>query len=160
MLSQKFKNKPHLNAVREEELDVLEIAGITGIEVLKLIDTISICKSSGMDDVSSKVIKDFMTILVHEFTFLYNRILESGIFPDRWKIVPVTPIPKVTNATNPTDLRPISLSIPGKLLTKMSSPSTNTNFLDDIILNTKTSIVAYLDFQKAFDMIDHDISLA
>ena len=130
-----------------------------------------------------------MTILVREITYLYNRILQTGVFPDRWKIASVTPIPKVANAKSPTDLRPISLlPIPGKLLEKLitskiqnylenknsfgdnqngirkgkSTSSALTTFLDDIIsgLNdSKTSIVAYLDFQKAFDTINHKILL-
>ena len=130
-----------------------------------------------------------MTIAIREITFLYNKILTTGIFPDIWKIATITPIPKVTNASSPTDLRPISLlPIPGKLLEKhitvkmenfledknylvpnqngfrkgKSTSSALTTFLDDIILNlndSKTSIVAYLDFQKAFDTINHTILL-
>ena len=110
-------------------------------------------------------------------------------FPDKWKVATVTPIPKVTNATNPTDLRPISLlPIPGKLIENhitvkiqnfleninyftdkqngfrkgKSTSCALTNFLDDVILNinsSKTNIVAYLDFQKAFDTINHNILL-
>ena len=87
--------------------------------MLKLIDSISIYKSSCIDNVSSRVLKDFLTLANRELTNLYNSILETGIFPDKWKIATVTPIPKVANATNPSDLRPISLlPVPGKLLEK------------------------------------------
>ena len=169
--------------------DCLTVYDISLIEVLKLINTISMYKSSGLENVSSKVVKDFMTIAIREITFLYNRILTTGIFPDKWKIATITPIPKVTNASSPTDLRPISLlPIPGKLLEKhitvkmqnfledkndlvpnqngfrkgKSTSSALTTFLDNIILNlndSKTSIVAYLDFQKVFDTINHTILL-
>ena len=96
---------------------------------------------------------------------------------------------KVANATNSTDLRPISLlPIPGKLIEKFvtvkiqffledknyftdkqngfrkgkSTSGALTNFLDDIITNmndSKMCVVAYLDFQKAFDTINHNILL-
>ena len=86
-------------------------------EVLKLVDTISINKSSGIENVSSRVIKDFLPS--REITQLYNNILTSGIFPNKWKVATVMPIPKVTLAIDPTDLRPISLlPVPGKLLEK------------------------------------------
>ena len=112
-LATKFRNNvPKFVAVADEHhngQDGLNINVITQIEVIKLIDTISMNKSSGMDNVSSR-----------ELTHLYNRILTTGIFPDKWKIAMVTPIPKVSNATSPTDLRPISLlPVPGKLIEKV-----------------------------------------
>ena len=146
-------------------------------------------KSSGLEDVSSKVLKDFLTLALREITMLYNRIIVTGIFPDKWKIATVTPIPKIQNASNPTELRPISLlPVPGKLLEKFiskkltiyleenkyftenqfgfrknkSTSSALTTVLDDVIdqLNeAKVNIVAYLDFQKAFDTINHGLLL-
>ena len=165
--------------------DRLELRHITQIETLKLIDHISIHKSSGMDNVSGRVMKDFLVTASREITLLYNNILDSGIFPDKWKIATVTPIPKVSNATNPSDLRPISLlPIPGKLLEKYislnienfletnnfftdsqngfrkgkSTSSAMAKFLDDLLdgLNdSHTCIAAYLDVRKAFDTINH-----
>ena len=105
---------------------MLEVDPITAPEVLKSISQISMYKSSGMVDVSSRVLKDFLTLAVCEVTILGNDVIALGIFPDKWKITTVTPIPKVPNAENPTDLRPISLlPIPGKLIGKHL-----TNFLE------------------------------
>ena len=122
-----------------------------------------------------------------EFTLLFNKIIESGIFPDKWKIATVTPIPKVTSASEPTDLRPISLlPVPGKLLEKYITAKISTflennnyfaynqngfrkgkstanavsTFLDDVVTDLnggKINLAVYLDVKKAFDTIDHEI---
>ena len=166
------------------EVDPLKINNIDRVEVLKLIDSISIYKSSGIDNVSSKVLKDFMVLANREFTHLYNNILATGIFPDKWKIGTVTPIPKVSTATSPSDLRPISiLPLPGKLFEKFitkkienfftehqngfrkgkSTTNAMSCFMDDIESNlndSKVCLAAYLDVRKAFDTINHEILLA
>ena len=61
----------------EQELQYLNI---TQVEVLKLIDTISMYKSSGMYNISSRVIKDFLNLVSREITVLYNLVLDTGVF--------------------------------------------------------------------------------
>ena len=188
-LDRKFKTQAVEYVGGPEKGDDFNLVNIAPQEVLKLVNTISMYKSSGIDDISSRVIRDFMFLTVREFAHLFNLIISTGSFPDKWKIATVTPIPKVTNAIHPTDLRPISLlPIPGKLLEKYiteqtvaylerknflkenqsgfrkgkSTAHSMTNFLDDIVTNlncSETSIVAYLDFQKAFDTINHQLLL-
>ena len=103
-LARNFKGKPLTLGPPAPDTELLNIREITQMEVIKLIDTISVSKSSGLDNVSSRVIKDFLSLASKEVTALYNRILRSGIFPDKWKIATVTPIPKVSNATNRMNL--------------------------------------------------------
>ena len=191
-LASKFRSntqEPPVVDVAPDDVPTLTVRNITQVEVLKLIDTISMYKSSGMDNVNSRVLKDFLQLGSREVTHLYNRILDTGVFPDKWKVATITPIPKVPNATSPTDLRPISLlPIPGKLLEKFitvkiqsyledknffvgaqngfrkgkSTSAALTSFLDDVIgdLNeSRTNVVTYLDFQKAIDTINHRILL-
>ena len=170
--------------------DKLNIDGISQPEVLKLVSTISVYKSSGIEDVSSRVLKNFLELANREITALYNNVLNSGIFPDKWKIATVTPIPKVPHASNPTDLRPISLlPVPGKLLekyitTKIESYLEGKNFFTDSqngfrkgrstadamssyldallddLNKAKTGLAVYLDVRKAFDTINHKILMA
>ena len=110
---------------------MLELEHITQPEVIKLFGTISVNKSSGIDIISSRVLKDFLTLASREVTLLYNNIIDSGIFPDKWTIAMVTPIPKISCAVNLTDLRTISLlPIPGKLLEKYLTLNIET-YLED-----------------------------
>ena len=118
---------------------------------------------------------------LHNYTIIYQ--IDSGIFPDEWKIATVTPIPKVSNATDPSDLRPISLlPVVGKLLEKYitsqierylffydnqnrfrkgkSTAKALSSFLDDTITSlnyNETCVAAYSDVRKAFDTINHNI---
>ena len=129
-LDAKFKKKAQMPKSAEVELDGFEIDHISPQDVVRLINSISMYKSSGIDDISSRVVKDFMYLALREMSCLYNLIIYTGIFPDKWKIASVTPIPQVANAANPTDLRPISLlPVPGKLLEKYISDKIY-NFLE------------------------------
>lgn len=42
-------------------------------------------------------------------SYIINRYLTTGIFPDDWKVARVTPIYKDDNKTNPNNYRPISV---------------------------------------------------
>ena len=186
-LARKFDGDILVIEAYDDQVPRLEIPPITQVEILKLIDTISVYKSSGLDNISSRVLKDFMYLARGEFTLLFNKIIESGIFPDKWKIATVTPIPKVTCASEPTDLRPISLlPVPGKLLEKYITAKISTflennnyfahnqngfrkgkftanavsTFLDDVVTDLnggKINLAVYLDFKKAFDTFEHEI---
>ena len=68
------------------------------------IQKIKTYKSSGMDTISSRILKDAMTHLHKEFTHLYNISVDHSSFPDDWKIATVIPIPKVSNPDNPNEL--------------------------------------------------------
>ena len=61
MKSSKYKknpqNPPVVGAAQCDGFDKLSVNNITQVEVLKLIDTISMYKSSGMDNVNSRVLK-------------------------------------------------------------------------------------------------------
>ena len=175
-----YGNRPD-HGPPDPNLDVLDIGNITQVEVLQLIDTVSVSKSSGLDNISSRFSKDFLRLAAKEVTQLYNDILGSGVFLDKWKIATVTPIPKVSNATEPNELRPISLlPIPGKRLEKhvtieiqnylknnnlfvenqngfrwgKSTASALARFLDDIVNDVNDAKT-----WKPFDTLNHEILL-
>lgn len=120
-LAEKFNNQINnvtTNPCGEHKADsMLHFSPITSTALLKQVKAINICKSSGIDGINSRQIKDAMTFLLNEFTFLLNLSLNTGTVPDEWKTATVIPIPKTKNPSNVTDLRPISLlPLPGKIL--------------------------------------------
>ena len=90
-------------------------------EVQELIKEICITKSSAVEGLSTRLIKDAFEVISFELTYLYNSCLQNGMFPAIWGISKVTPIPKTkANSTKPGDWRPISqICIAGKLLEKI-----------------------------------------
>lgn len=75
--------------------------------------------SSAIRGLSGRLLKDAMSIMLEEFSYLMNLSMHSGRVPQAWKIATVVPIPKTPNPKQVTDLRPILiLPIPGKILEK------------------------------------------
>ena len=98
-------------------VNVLLFEDITEDEVGDLYKNICIYKSSGIRTISSRIWKIVYQNFPVIFTKFYNQIVNDGIYPDKWKIATVVPIPKVSLATSPNELKPISLlPLPGKLL--------------------------------------------
>ena len=48
-----------------------------------------------MRDINSTFIKISIIIVINKFTHLCNLVIETGIFPDKWKIASDTAIPKM-----------------------------------------------------------------
>ena len=90
-------------------------------EIKTLIKEICITKSSAIDELPTRLLKDAFEILSFELTYLYNACLQNGIFPSSWGQSKVTPIPKTNkNSENPVDWRPISqIPLPGKILERI-----------------------------------------
>ena len=164
-----------------------ELDPINGQDIRGIIKEFSQFKSSGLDNLSSAFVMTAISILVEKFTHLYNIIIETGIFPDAWKVATITPIPKVSIPKTCNELRPISiLPLPGRIIEKYINNKIqdfleSTNYLHqhqygfrknksttqavatlmDRLLEGmdrgEYSITIYLDFKKAFDTVDHNI---
>lgn len=126
---------------------------------------------------------------ITRFTKLLNMCIRLCIFPMQWKIGTVVPLPKKGDFRDVNNLRPLTLlPIPGKLLEvfleihlshfledhkilvdqqggfrKFNNTQLTTFKLCEIIANAidinNYAIVTYLDISKAFDTINHQISL-
>ena len=156
--------------------------------MLRLVADINISKSSGLDSVSSFVLKEAFQVLIREVTFMYNLSIRSSRFPTAWKQALVIPIPKTGNSSLVQNYRPISLlPLPGKILEKlvhqqlsnylemdellaeeqhgfrkhstMHAVAQLSNYINKKLDARKTALVAYIDFKKAFDCVQHPLLL-
>ena len=158
-------------------------------EVFKAVQGINVSKSSGLENISSFVVKEVFSILITQITHLFNLSVRSSRFPDAWKKALVIPIPKSGNLNLVQNYRPISLlPIPGKLLEKLIHKQL-TNHLDDTSYLTQNQhgfrkkhstihavgqitnyihknmdrklpvMAAFIDFRKAFDCVQHSVLL-
>ena len=100
--------------------DLWGFGRISQSDVYKVIKAINVSKSSGLEHISSFIVKEAFGFLVPEMTFLYNLSLTSSKFPRAWRKALLISIPKSRNLTEFKNYRPISLLLlPGKILEKL-----------------------------------------
>ena len=145
--------------------------------------------SSGVDDISPKVLKYTSSILSIPLLHIFNLSLRTGFFPDKLKKAKVIPLHKSGNTTDIENYRPISiLPVFSKILEKIiahrlvnylennnllsncqhgfranhSTESAILQFVTNVykLLDEKYYIVGlFIDLSKAFDSLDHYLLL-
>ena len=155
--------------------------------VKKYVRALDIAKPSGLHNLNNRLLCDAFKVLSFELTAIFNDSIIQETFPHDWKRGTITPIPKPGNSMLKTNWRPIAiLSTPGKLLEKIihfqtsnylsineilsddqhgfrKNFSTSTaiiEFLTDVYsskLSHKITGCVHVDYQKAFDTINHNI---
>ncbi|PFX18846.1 putative RNA-directed DNA polymerase from transposon BS [Stylophora pistillata] len=158
-------------------------------EVAQIVRSMPPNKSSGIDNIPVRVIKDSLPAILSVLSSLINASFSRGKFPRSWKLSVVSPIPKEGNHEEPNNNRPISLLpilskvceraalnqimpflvLNERLSTRQSGNkklhTTETSFIRtiDAILSAidekKITAVVLLDMSKAFDTINHGILL-
>ena len=84
------------------------------------ITEIDITKSSGVENISSRCLKDALLSLNAQICHIFDLSIKLGIFPDQWKIATVVPLFKGGMKENVSNYRPVSLlPVPGKILEKL-----------------------------------------
>ena len=81
-------------------------------EIMEIICKMKPHSSSGLDNISCRLMKDISDIIAIPLTLLVNQSLQSGIFPDKLKIAKVVPISKAGKDNIDSyvhNYRPISL---------------------------------------------------
>ena len=66
-------------------------------------------KASGLDGISTRLLKEADSIIAPSLANLFNLSIRSGIFPREWKIAKVTPIYKGGTKCIPDNYRSISV---------------------------------------------------
>ena len=143
-----------------------------------------------IDKISVKLIQAAGKTILKSLKNIFNLSLNTGIFPDDWKIARVTPIYKSENKTDCGNYRPISIIsnvaqvfekvIYSQLITILNenkviaenqsgfrpNHSRETTLLHSIINyldNMDKGLingVVFIDLKKAFDTVDHALLLA
>ena len=158
-------------------------------EVSSVIQSLKNGKSCGPNSIPIKLLKILDSLISVNLSTLISESFETGIFPDKLKIAEVIPVFKKGLATKKSNYRPISLlSIFSKvfeklmykrlysflevceLLFNMQFGFRNGHSTDHALLslteNIKSSLDKnrfgcgiFIDLQKAFDTVSHDILL-
>ena len=77
--------------------------------VHKLLSKLNERKSAGLDSIPNKLLKMAASIVSPSLTRIFAKSIETGIFPDEWKLARVTPIFKKGKRDDPNNYRPISV---------------------------------------------------
>ena len=142
-------------------------------------------KTNGLNDIPMKLLKAVAVEIAPILSTIFNKIIETGIYPDMLKIARVRPVFKAGNDLDVNNYRPISvLSTINKifeklLLTRINSFIENNNLLSefqfgfrqkrstadacltlverlqDAFCNNLCSLVIFIDLKSAFDTVNH-----
>ncbi len=151
----------------------------------KLLNT-NIHKSTGPDNFPNWILHDLAGLISGPICAIFNKSIQEGKLPTEWKRANVIPLPKVNPPRSiQSDIRPISLtctlskymeSFVGNWLLDKTERSidlrqyggmkglSTTHALVDLLHHIhesahigNTSRICFIDYSKAFDLIDHTI---
>ena len=115
----KMKHEYNLPII-DHNMELFQLQEIDMDQLMPLLKQIKIYKSSGIDNISSRILKDALINLNEQLLFLINLSINNNSFPSDWKRGTVIPLPKVSNPSKVGDLRPITLlPIPSKITEKL-----------------------------------------
>lgn len=101
------------------EIDMNNFKAMTVDSFLKIVGELSYAKSSGIDDLNSKLIIDAMKAIPEVYTKICNESFKSGTFPAACKVARISVIPKKGDTRVLDNLRPIPiLPVLGKVIEK------------------------------------------
>ena len=178
-----------LEYLNDEVSQTVQLSHTTIMEIIKFIQKLEEGKSCGYDQISNRVLKACCVIIAPFLVNLFNKCIDTGVFPDCFKVAKVTPLLKGGDKSDPNSYRPISL-LPslGKLFERVISVRVLNHFNDLNLFsehqfgfregfNTEFAILdlyekflhnldqgritcaVFLDLAKAFDSVSHDILL-
>ena len=104
-----------------ESVSTLDQIQVTEEEVLKMLNSLDIHKSTDPYLLPTKILKMVAILIYQPLTILFNKSLSSAVFPSSWKLANITPVFKNKgSASIPQNYRPISLlSCLSKVLEKL-----------------------------------------
>jgi len=158
-------------------------------ELLAILETLNTNKATGSDNISAKIIKMNAKLLAKPLCVIFNKSIQTGVFPSRMKHARINPVHKGGSIDSTENYRPISIlpifsKIFKKLINKQvihfleknelleqnqygfrrnrGTAGVLTEFTNNTLaaFNNGNSILGiFIDFSKAFDTVDHVIIL-
>ena len=95
-----LSNKPNCN---------LKIHPITNCDVAEIIGNLKPKTSTGIDNISSKLLRQTKDSITESLTIIVNQMLKTGTFPELLKTSKVIPLYKKGDNSNLSNYRPIAL---------------------------------------------------
>ncbi len=166
-----------------------QIPPITEQFVAKFLSKLDIKKSTGLDNLGANILKMTSLYITHTITHICNLSIKTNTFPDVWKEAKIIPLFKKNSTQDLNNYRPISiLPILSKILekhvalylyqflhshelltsrqsgfrAKHSCETALHQMLDEWLtdINKQESVgILFVDFSKAFDLVDVKILL-
>ena len=82
---------------------------ITEMEVFRILDHIR-PTATGLDDIPAWFLRLGAPVFAGPIAQLFNKAITAGTVPSQWKAAIITPVPKVSKPSQPSDFRPISIT--------------------------------------------------
>lgn len=172
---------------RQQNNDEFILKHVSETFVYKELCNLNVSKSTGLDGIPAKFLKDAAPFIKIPITFLINMSISEATVPKDLKLAKVKPLFKKGDRLKPENYRPVSiLSIVSKILekavysqlesflvnknilyefqsgfrSKFSTDSCLIHLTDHIKSETAKGLytgMVLLDLQKAFDTVDHKI---
>ena len=87
-----FRPPSYLRQNFNQTFSSIRLNNTTTHEVDKIIHSPKCKDSYGYDEVSTRILKNSAPYILSPLTFIFNKILSTGIFPDRLKFSEVKPL--------------------------------------------------------------------
>ena len=99
----------YLYSTLQQSFTNIKLKNTTTGEIEKIITQLKNKNSCGYDEVTTQILKTLSPYIVSPLTYIRNKMLATGTFPDRLKYSEIKPIYKKGYKTQIVNYRPISL---------------------------------------------------
>lgn len=184
--TENYSELPEPGVHVDGDMEMLDVV-ITESIVLGKLQCLDANKAPGVDNIANKFLIETASTIARPVTLLFNKSMDTGCLPKVWTQSNVTPIFKAGNRSDPSNYRPVSLtSVLCKILERIIKEHivdflSKYNILNDLQhgfvknrsclsnllqycdyvasnLDSHSAVdVIYLDFQKAFDKVPHQL---